>query len=223
MNKSNQPWRQDQAHLLPPSPRDWLPEGHLAWLPLDVVSQLDLSAIERAIQSIDARGQRPYHPAMMVAVLIYAYSTGVYSSRRIWRAWHGDVAFRVTTGNVQPYFTTINEFHRVRREHFTALFVQVLKLCRGAGLVGLRPVATDGTKVRANASEHKAMSYRHMLQEARRLRAEVERVSGEAEAADASEEVLPSPATSGSPWVSPFALLSASFVRTCPHRVCAPM
>ena len=141
MNKSYQPWTQDQAYLLPPSLRDWLPEDHLAWFILDVVSQLDLSAIERAIQSKDARGQRPYHPSMMVALLVYAYCTGVYSSRRIERACHEDVAFRVMTGDAQPYFTTINEFRRVHREHFAALFVQVLKLCREAGLVKLRHVA----------------------------------------------------------------------------------
>ena len=188
MNKSYQPWTQDQAFLLPPSLRDWLAEDHLAWFILDVVSQLDLSAIERAIQSKDARGQRPYHPSMMVTLLVYAYCTGVYSSRRIERACQEDVAFRVITGNAQPYFTTINEFRRVHREHFAALFVQVLKLCREAGLVKLRHVAIDGTKVKANASKHKAMSYKRMLKEERRLRAEVERLLGEADAADASED-----------------------------------
>jgi transposase len=188
MNKSYQPWTQDQAYLLPPSLRDWLPEDHLAWFILDVVSQLDLSAIERAVQSKDARGQRPYHPSMMVALLVYAYCTGVYSSRRIERACHEDVAFRVMTGNAQPYFTTVNEFRRVHREQFGALFVQVLKLCREAGLVALRHVAIDGTKVRANASKHKAMSYKRMLKEERRLRAQVERLLSEADAADASED-----------------------------------
>ena len=188
MNQSYQPWTQDQAYLLPPSLRDWLPQDHLAWFILDVVSQLDLSAIERAIQSKDARGQRPYHPSVMVALLVYAYCTGVYSSRRIERACHEDVAFRVITGNAQPYFTTVNEFRRVHREHFAALFVQVLKLCREAGLVKLRHVAIDGTKVKANASKHKAMSYKRMLKEERRLRAEVERRLGEADAADASED-----------------------------------
>ena len=144
---------EDQAYLLPPSLRDWLPEDHLAWFILEVVSQLDLSAVERAIESKDARGQRPYHPSMMVALLVYAYCTGAYSSRRIERACQEDVAFRVITGNAQPYFTTVNEFRRVHREHFRALFVEVLKLCRRAGLVKLRHVAIDGTKVKANASK----------------------------------------------------------------------
>ena len=188
MRKSYQPWTQDQAYLLPPSLHDWLPEDHLAWFIVEVVSQLDLSAIETSIQSKDSRGQRPYHPSMMVALLVYAYCTGVYSSRRIERACHEDVAFRVITGNTQPFFTTINEFRRVHREHFGALFVEVLKLCRRAGLVKLHHVAIDGTKVKANASKHKAMSYRRMVQEERRLRAQVERLLGEAEAVDASED-----------------------------------
>ena len=151
MSKSYQPWTQDQAYLLPPSLRDWLPEDHLAWFILEVASQLDLSAIESAIQSKDSRGQRPYHPLMMVALLVYAYCTGVYPSRRIKRACHEDVAFRVITGNAQPSFTTINEFRRVHREHFGGLFVEVLKLCRRAGLVKLHHGAIDGTKVKANA------------------------------------------------------------------------
>ena len=188
MSKSYQPWTQDQSYLLPPSERDWLPEDHLAWFIVEVVWQLDLSAIESAIQSKDSRGQRPYHPSMMVALLVYAYCKGVYSSRRIGRAWHEDVAFRVITGNTRPLFTTVNEFRRVHREHFGALFVDVLKLCRRVGLVKLHHVAIDGTQVKANASKHKAMSYRRMLQEERRLRAEVERLLGEAEAVDASED-----------------------------------
>jgi transposase len=188
MSKSYQPWTQDQPYLLPPSLRDWLAEEHLAWFILDVVSQLDLGPVEAAIQGKDARGQRPYHPAMMVALLIYAYCTKVYSSRRIERACHEDVAFRVITGNAQPYFTTINEFRRVYREHLGDLFVEVLKLCRRAGLVKLRHVAIDGTKVKANASKHKAMSYKRMLSEERRLREEVERLLGEADAADAAED-----------------------------------
>jgi len=188
MSKSYQPWTQDQVFLLPPSLREWLAEGHLAWFILEVVSELDLSAIEASIQGKDARGQRPYHPAMMVSLLVYAYCTGVYSSRRIERACQEDIAFRVIAGNTQPFFTTINEFRRVHREHFAELFVGVLKLCRRAGLVKLRHVAIDGTKVKANASKHKAMSYKRMLREERRLHEEVERLLGEAEAADAGED-----------------------------------
>ena len=115
MSKSYQPWTQDQAYLLPPSLRDWLAEDHLAGFILEVVSQRDLSAIESTIQSKDSRGQRPYPPSMMVALLVYTYCTGVYSSRRMERACHEDVAVRVITGNTQPFFTTLNEFRRVHR------------------------------------------------------------------------------------------------------------
>ncbi len=188
MNKSYQPWTQDQPFLLPPSLRDWLPEGHLAWFILDVVSQLDLSPIEDAVQSKDARGQRPYHPQMMIALLVYAYCTGVFSSRKIERATYEDVGFRVIAGNTQPYFTTINEFRHVHREHFARLFTEVLRLCRGAKLVKLGHVAIDGTKVRANASKHKAMSYQRMCEQERRLVEQVEELLSRADAADAQDD-----------------------------------
>lgn len=188
MSKSYQPWTQDQPFLLPPSLRDWLPESHLAWFILDVVSQLDLSPIADAIQAKDARGQRPYHPQMMVALLVYAYCTGVFSSRRIERATYEDVAFRVLAGNTHPYFTTINEFRRLHREHFGQLFAQVLRLCRQANLVKLGHVAIDGTKVRANASKHKAMSYERMCEQERRLREQVDELLSRAEATDTHED-----------------------------------
>ncbi len=199
MSKSYQPWTQDQPYLLPPSLRDWLPEDHLAWFILEVVSQLDLSAIEAAIQSKDARGQRPYNPQMMVALLLYAYCTGVYSSRKIERATYEDVAFRVITGNVQPYFTNINEFRKVHRQHFADLFVEALQLCRRAGLVRLRHVAVDGTKVKANASKHKAMSYQRMLSEEKKLKREVQRLLNKADAADRAEDAHYSAGERGEP------------------------
>ena len=186
--KSYQPWTQDRMFLMPPSMREWLKEDHLVWFILDVVSELDISPVEKAIQRKDARGQRPYDPRMMVALLVYAYCTGVYSSRRMERACQENVAFRVITGNRQPYFTTINEFRRVHRKHFEGLFVEVLKLCREAGLVKLRHVAVDGTKVKANASRHKAMSYKRLVAEEKRLRKEVRRMLAEAEAADGAED-----------------------------------
>ena len=186
--KSYQPWTQDQIFLMPPSMKEWLKEDHLAWFILDVVSELDISPIEEAIRRKDARGQRPYDPRMMVALLVYAYCTGVYSSRRMERACQENVAFRVITGNRQPYFTTINEFRRVHRKRFEGLFVEVLKLCREAGLVKLRHVAVDGTKVKANASKHKAMSYKRLVAEEKRLRKEVKRMLAEAEAADGAED-----------------------------------
>ncbi len=188
MSKRYHPWSQDQSYLLPPSLRDWLPEEHLAWAVLDAVGELDLSRIEAAIQERDARGQRPYHPQMMVALLIYGYSTGVYSSRRLERACYEDVGFRVLTGNTQPHFTTINEFRRVHRAQFAELFVQGLQLCGAAGMVNLGHIAVDGSKVAANASKHKAMSYERMKREEERLRQEVERLLEQAEARDAAED-----------------------------------
>lgn len=190
MSKPYRPWTQDQMYLLPPSMREWLPEDHLAWFVLDVVEALDIGEIEGAIQSKDGRGQRPYHPRMMLALLMYAYCSGVYSSRRIERACAESVPFRVITGDVQPHFTTINEFRRVHREQFESLFVEVLLLCGEAGLVKLHQVSVDGTKVKADASKHKAMTYGRMLSAEKRLRAEVRQLLGQAESADAEEDAL---------------------------------
>ena len=190
MSKRYRSWTQDQLYLLPPSMRDWLPEGHLAWFVLDVVKALDIGEIEGAIQSKDSRGQRPYHPRMMVALLVYAYCSGLYSSRRIERACRESVPYRVITGDVQPHFTTINEFRRVHRAHFESLFVEILLLCGEAGLVKLHQVSVDGTKVRADASKHKAMSYGRMVSEEERLRGEVKRLTALAESADTEEDVL---------------------------------
>ena len=190
MSKRYQAWTQDQLYLLPPSMRDWLDEGHLAWFVLDAVSALDIGGLEAAIQAKDGRGQRPYHPRMMLTLLVYAYCTGLYSSRRIERACRESVPFRVITGDVQPHFTTINEFRRVHREHFASLFVEVLRLCGEAGLVKLRHVAVDGTKVKANASKHKAMSYERMLAETKRLREEVDALLAAADSADVEEDAL---------------------------------
>ena len=190
MSKQYRRWTQDQIYLLPPSMRDWLPEGHLAWFVLDVVGAVDISEIEGAIQSKDGRGQRPYHPRMMVALLVYAYCSGLYSSRRIERACQESVPYRVITGDVQPHFTTINEFRRVHRGHFESLFVEILLLCGKAGLVKLQQVSVDGTKVRADASKHKAMSYGRMVAEEKRLGGEVKRLMALAESADTEEDVL---------------------------------
>ncbi len=188
MAKKYREWTPFQSYLLPPSPRDWLPDDHLAYFILDVVSELDLSEIEGPIHDKDARGERPYHPRMMVAVLLYAYCTGVYSSRKIERATHEDVAFRVVAGDSHPHFTRINEFRRIHRAAFVDLFVQVLGLCRRAGLVKLGHVAIDGTKVHANASKHKAMSYERMTKREQRLKEEVKALLGRAEQTDEQED-----------------------------------
>lgn len=188
MPKSYRPWTPTQSYLLPPSPLEWLPKDHLAYFVLDLVSQLDLTAIEARIADKDPRGERPYAPAMMVSLLVYGYAVGVYSSRRIARATYEDVAFRVLAGDTHPFFTTINEFRLQHREALADLFVQVLRLCVKAGLVKLGLIALDGTKIRAAASKHRAMSYARMLEEEARLKAEVEALLARADEVDARED-----------------------------------
>jgi transposase len=136
---------------------------------LDVVEQLDLSAFAAAMQEQDPRGTRPYSPQMMVALLLYGYAVGVFSSRKLERATYESVPFRVLSGGEHPHFTTINGFRERHLARLEELFVQVLRLCRQAGLVRLGHVALDGTKVQANASKHKAMSHGRMIEEERRL------------------------------------------------------
>jgi transposase len=186
--KSYRPWAPRQSFLLPPSPLEWLPEGHLAYFLLELVETLDLGEIERAIQSKDPRGTRPYSPRMMVGLVLYAYSVGVYSSRKIERATYEDVAFRVLAGGSHPFFTTIHEFRKTHRDALAGLFVQVLALCHKAGLVKLGHVAIDGTKIQAAASKHKAMSYGRMGEEQARLEAQVRELLERAEAVDQEED-----------------------------------
>ena len=188
MAKTFRPYTLDQQLLLPPDLRAWVPEGHLALYVSDVVDALDLSAILRVYATADPRGGVPYHPAMLVKLLIYAYCTGMPSSRRIERATHEDVPMRVLAGDQHPDHDTIAAF---RKQHLTALsklFVQVLQLCERAGLVKLGHVALDGTKVQANASKHKAMSYERMTATEQRLEAEVTALLTQAAARDASED-----------------------------------
>lgn len=154
---------------------------------LDLVRELDLTAIEQKLQAKDARGERPYAPVMMTALLVYAYATGVFSSRRIERATVEDVAFRYLCGNEHPHFTTINQFRAQHRQELANLFGQVLQACMSAGLVKLGHVAIDGTKMKANASKHKAMSYERMVKDDQRLREEVEKLLAQADAADAAD------------------------------------
>lgn len=188
MTKSYRAWSPLQPYLLPPSPTEWLPEGHLAFFILEIVEHLDLASIEAAIQAKDGRGERPYPPRMMLGLLLYGYCAGVFSSRRIERATHEDVAFRVLSGGHHPHFTTINEFRLVHREAFSGLFVQGLQLCQRAGLVKLGHVSVDGSKILANASKHKAMSYKRMQEEEARLRAEVEALMARADEVDRLED-----------------------------------
>jgi transposase len=188
--KTYRPYAPDQSYLLPPSPSEWLPKGHLAYFVLDLVAELDLGQIERQVQAKDHRGERPYAPRMLTALLLYGYAVGVFSSRKLERACSEDVAFRVLAAGERPHFTTINEFRATHRATFADLFQQVLKLCMSAGLVKLGHVAIDGTKMKANASKHKAMSYERMAKEEARLQAEVEQLISQAEAVDAAEDKL---------------------------------
>jgi len=155
---------------------------------MDVVGQLDLSAIHRRCQHADPRGTQPYHPLMMTSLLVYGYCAGVASSRKIERSTHESVAFRVIAGGEHPDHTRISEFRRVHLDDLADLFFQVLALAKKAHMVKLGNVALDGTKVKANASKHKAMSYDRMEKDAARLRQKVQELLSAAEAADAQED-----------------------------------
>ncbi len=187
MAKTYRPYCPDQMFLLPPSLQDWLPENHLSYFVSDVVDQLDLSEIESYYEKED-RGQPPYHPRMMTKVLVYAYCVGVLSSRKIQKRLMEDVAFRVLAAGNQPDFRTISDFRKIHHKALEGLFQQVLRLALGAGAIKLGRVALDGTKVKANASKHKAMSYGRMKDEERKLREEVRKLLAQAKAADDEED-----------------------------------
>jgi transposase len=174
--------------LLPPSLQDWLPEGHLARFVAEVVEALDLSAIYAVYEAGDGRGLAAYDPRMMVRVLIYGYCRGVASSRRMERATYEDVAFRYLAADQHPDHDTIATFRQEQLTPLGQLFVQVLKLCQRAGLVKLGHVALDGTKIKANASKHKAMSYERMEKAEKELAAEVQALLAEAARVDAEED-----------------------------------
>jgi transposase len=188
MGKTFRAYDLDQRLLLPPDMRQWLPEGHLALFLLDVVDQLDLSEILAVYDRGDGRGQPPYHPVMMVTLLLYAYCTGKPSSRRIERATHEEVAYRVLAADQHPDHDSIADFRQRHLQPLARLFVQVLQLCAAAGLVKLGHVALDGTKIKANASKHKAMSYERMCAKEKELEAEVARLLEQAQQVDAAEE-----------------------------------
>ncbi len=173
---------------MPPSPLDWLPAKHFVYFVLDVIGEMDISEIEDAIQAKDARGNAPFNPRMMVALLLYAYCVGLPSSRKIEKATHEDVAFRVLTGGQHPDHTVISEFRRVHLEALARIYLQVLRLCQQAGLVKFGHVALDGTKVQANASKHKAMSYERMLKSDAQLKAEIDKLFKAVEQQDTAED-----------------------------------
>ena len=157
MIKTYVPYEPDQQLLLPAALQEWLPDDHVAYFISDVVDQLDMSKVTARYER-ERRGGPPYHPRMMVKVLLYGYCVGVASSRRIAQRLHEDIAFRVLAANNTPDFRTISDFRKDNVDALSGLFVQVLALCQQAGLVKLGHVALDGSKVKANASKHKAMS-----------------------------------------------------------------
>jgi transposase len=185
--KTYRPYEPDQMFLMPPSVKDWLPKGHLAHFVTDVVEDLDLSAIV-GVSEREERGQPPYHPAMMVKILVYAYCVGLPSSRRIERGLVENVALRYLAANNAPDFRTISDFRKRHLEALRGLFVQVLRLCQKAGMVKLGHVALDGTKMKANASKHKAMSYGRMKTTEAQLQAEVDELLRRAEEIDEAED-----------------------------------
>jgi len=187
MGKTYRAYLPEQDLLLPPSLRDWLPEDHLTYFVSDVVEQLDLSAIE-SIYEEEERGQPPYHPRMMTKILIYGYCVGVFSSRRMQKKLSEDVGFRVLAAGNQPDFRTISDFRKQHLGALQGLFDQVLQIALQAGTRKLGRVVLDGSKVKANASKHKAMSYGRMQEEEKRLKDEVKRLLKQADATDEEED-----------------------------------
>jgi transposase len=187
MGKSYRPYYPDAELLLPPSLREWLSDDHLAYFVSDVVDQLDLSSMD-AVYGNEKRGQPPYDPRMMTKLLVYAYCMGIFSSRRIERRLVEDIAFRVLAAENQPNFRTISDFRKIHLGTLEGLFEQVLKIALEAGAMKIGQVALDGTKVKANASKHKAMSYDRMNEKEKDLKAEIKDLMAKAAAADAEED-----------------------------------
>lgn len=190
MSTSYVPYNPEQQHLLPHALQDWLPAGHLAYFISDTVDSLNLSAFHARYAGGGSRNQ-PFHPAMMVKVLVYAYATGVFSSRKIARKLHEDVAFRVLAADNYPANRTIREFRALHLDEFTELFTQVVRLAREMGLVKLGTIAVDGTKIKANASRHKAMSYARMQTAEIELKAQIVALLKKASSTDEAEKNEP--------------------------------
>lgn len=190
------PCAPDQSFLFPPSPRDWLPEGHLAFFIAETVAALDLREFYEPYEG-DGRRNQPFDPQMMVTVLVYAYATGTFSSRRIARKLEEDVAYRVLAAGNFPAHRTIAEFRQQYVAAFETLFVQVVQIAREAGVVQLGALAVDGTKVKANASKHKAMSFGRMRDEERRLREQIAALMAQADASDAADDAALGPDVRG--------------------------
>jgi transposase len=196
MTTTFRPCAPDQSLLFPPSPHDWLPEGHLAFFIADTVAALNLQAFYAPYEG-DGRRNQPFDPQMMATVLLYAYATGTFSSRRIARKLEEDVAYRVLAAGNFPAHRTIAEFRQQHLTAFEALFVEVVQIAREAGVVQLGALAVDGTKVKANASKHKAMSYGRMRDEEARLREQIAALTAQAQTSDAAEDAALGPDVRG--------------------------
>ena len=182
------PYDPDKRYLLPPSLRDWLPAGHLAYFISDTVDEMDLSAfLDRYRQS--SPGNVAYHPALLCKLLLYGYATGVYSSRKLAAACETDIAFRLLAAGDAPSHRTLARFRKEHLEAFGGLVLQVVRIAQDAGLVKLHTLAIDGSKVRANASRHKAMTYKRMKREDKRLKKEIDEILRRADGIDAAEDV----------------------------------
>ncbi|RKE35392.1 transposase [Paraburkholderia sp. BL23I1N1] len=190
MPTSYLPYEPQQQMLLPHALQDWLPEGHLAYYISDTVDSLDLSAFHARYAGGGPRNQ-PFHPAMMVKVLVYGYATGVFSSRKLARKLHEDVAFRVLAAGNYPAHRTLCDFRAFHLKELSDLFVQVVKLARECGLVRLGTIAVDGTKIKANASRHKAMSYDRMKKAELELKEQIDALLAKAKVADEVEKNEP--------------------------------
>src|SRR6266699_4762608 len=183
------PYEPDQTLLLPPSLRDWVPDGHLAHFVSDTVDQLDLKALyARYEEREDGRGQLAYEPRLLLKLLIYAYAVGLFSSRKIAKAVEELVPLRYLAAGQLPSHRTLARFRQEHSAQFQGLFVQVVRIARAAGLVAMGTLAIDGSKLKANASKHKAMSYGRMQEEDARLRREIEQITQRAQAIDAAED-----------------------------------
>lgn len=177
----------NQGYLLPPSMKDWLPEGHLAWFISDTVDQLDIDGFVDEYR-ICGKGELPYPPRVMLKILIYAYCVGVFSSRKIAQHLEESVPFRILGSGLFPGHRTICRFRERHLDQFAGVFVQVVQIAKSAGLVKLGTVAVDGSKVKANASRHKAMSYARMQEEEERLKKEIREIAAAAAGQDALED-----------------------------------
>jgi transposase len=187
MAKGYRTYLPEQDLLLPPSLREWLPENHLVYFVSDVVDELDLSAMY-AVYEKEKRGQPPYDPRLMTKLLVYGYCTGVFSSRRIQKRLQEDIPFKVLAAGNEPDFRTISDFRKIHIQTLRKLFEQVLAMALECGAIKLGRVSLDGTKLKANASKHKAMSYGRMKEKQQQLREEVKQLLEQAEAADKEED-----------------------------------